>query len=124
MRFVSHEGRQIWQAKVPGTVSVAPLVAGGAAFVVAGKTLLALQMQDGTERWPKKEYRPAIRAAPAFRGNRLYVGADGAVQALTAETGTHRWSCRTQGEIVASPVPQQDTVYAASSDFGVYAIRD
>jgi outer membrane protein assembly factor BamB len=102
-----------------------PLVADNAVFFGAGNWLVARELIDGNERFPKIDYRAAIRARPATRGDHLFVPTgDGALHALGLRNGALRWTYRTLGEIVAEPVPVGDTIFLASTDFGVYAIRD
>jgi outer membrane protein assembly factor BamB len=122
---ISREGKIAWRARMPGAIAGAPLVADGAAFVGAGSSLVALDLANGQERFPKKSYGARIRASPAISGDTLYVATgDGALHAIGARTGAHRWTYRTQGEIIAEPIPKGDTVFLASTDFGIYAIRD
>jgi len=125
LRSLSRDGKQAWQAKTPGAVSAQPLVADGAVFVGAGSSLLALDLLNGQERFPKVEYKAAIRTRPAARADRLYVATgDGALHALGSRTGILRWTYRTQGEITAEPVAIGDVIFLGSMDFGLYAIRD
>ncbi len=135
VRLIARDGSRVWEARAPGPVDAAPLATGATVYVAAGNALVALDAADGKERWARRDYAAGIRATPAFRANRLYVPAgDGAVHSLTAETGLPRWSFKTQGEVVAQPVcvsapapgggAPETTVFVASTDFGLYAIRD
>jgi outer membrane protein assembly factor BamB len=112
-----------WSKQLPDAARASPLYANKMVYVPCGKTLLALRLEDGKQLWSKSFDAPLI--TPAYGGNRLYAGLqDGRIYALLPDKGDVRWVFATRDELRASLRVEEGTVFVASTDYTLYAIKD
>ena len=100
-----------------------PLQVGDQLFVgTADNHVLALNADDGSERW-NYETGHAIWGQPSFRDGTLYVDSmDWSVYALDAATGDLVWKTPLGGALASRPVLGEDLMYVSSFDGNVHAL--
>jgi outer membrane protein assembly factor BamB/tetratricopeptide (TPR) repeat protein len=124
MQVDARDGGVVWARELDGRPTGGVVCSERMAFVALGARVVALRLDDGTERW-SRELNAPVDAAPAYAAGKVFVGtAAGELLALSASTGDVRWGYQTGGRIAAAPVVQDDTVYAVSTDYVVHAVVD
>jgi len=87
--------------------------------------LLALDVTDGTSRWPPFEDgdEGGFSGSPVVSDDYVYVASrDSTLYAIDPETGESDWEFETGGVIVATPALGEEYLYLGSRDGSVYAI--
>jgi outer membrane protein assembly factor BamB len=85
-----------------------------------------LNADAGSNIWTAKLGRVIYDSSFAADKSRLYIGSvDGDLHCLEASTGVEKWTFRLgDGHLLASPATNgDDTVYIASMDDTVYALK-
>ena len=112
-------GDLLWEQSLAGSVS--GQVAVGEELIYVGsfdKQLHALDKSSGEIRWeaPEGGTEDWVWAAPVLADDVVYFSdKDGNVFAVEAETGRTIWSAQIGGQVVASPVVDEGTVFIASA---------
>lgn len=117
-----------WRTELPVRPSQRPVVTDGTVFVPTRAGLLALDSENGEERW-RAGGEHELSTAPVVHDGTVYVGRDGqpgpAFRALDAADGTEVWTYRTRDAVRAPPVADIDdgelrAVYVGDSSGRVY----
>ncbi len=115
------DGRELWRRAVNSTPTVRPAIAGGRLFVplVDGR-VVALALQTGSPIWER-----ALTGRPQgiLPLDALYVGStDNHLYRLGIEDGAVDWYWRTGGDIVGTPVADEERVYFTARDNVLWAL--
>ena len=114
-----------WTYEADEAIDSSAAIADGTVYVgtYAG-TLIALDLETGTERWTYTTGDMGIgESSPAVSGELVFIGDLGGVfHAVDTSTGTARWTFATMGEIRSSPVIVGDRVLIGSYDGYLYAL--
>jgi len=98
----------------PGLFGGRPVVHAGVAYVPAGLALLALDVDDGSERW-RHTTGLETTTTPAVTDDAVYYGdADTNLYALDPATGAVDWRAKTESHFVANVAATPERVYAAT----------
>jgi serine/threonine-protein kinase len=112
-----------WQFDVGGRVETPPTVWKSRVLVGnSNSQVVALGAQDGSQAW-RFELAAPPRGPMSAAGNRLYVPTSREGITTLSPTGERQWTFRTDGTIVASPVPSGGRLYFADLAGSVYAIE-
>lgn len=85
-------------------------------FLIAGDTLFALDLENGSELWRKELPFPSS-APPVATDSHVYVGGwDDRLHAINKQDQQIDWFYRTDGDIRARGAAQRDSVYCVSTD--------
>jgi outer membrane protein assembly factor BamB len=129
VRAVTSAGTLRWAHAAGGAARSSPVL-GQNGLVYVGSDdgyLYALDPVTGSLVWRRSLGGP-VRSSPALGayGSTVYVGSDaGKLWALNGGTGTVNWTYSTGGSVRSSPAIGPDgTIYFASYDHVVYAVRD
>src|SRR5436305_1023030 len=115
-------GRVLWSHGVGTDLPIAPAVGGGKVYVVANRTLRALDAGTGAVRW-SRTFASTV-TAPVLSAGTVYVAGQGRIIALNATTGARRWTSPDLGDAVeSSPAVQDGVVYAGVRNGHVVALR-
>ncbi len=125
-----------WSSKFKGPVDHAPEIGSSGLFLAtASDRVFAVDPADGKMRWQYERETPegfTIHgyAVPRQAGKSVYAGfSDGYIVSLQAETGDLLWSRSLAAaseqfvDVDATPLVQDDKLFAASFSGGVYALR-
>lgn len=120
---VRRDGERRWTAEVQDVPHGRPVVDGetGTVFVPAEGTLLALSLDDGTERW--SENVMGLGSSLSVAEGRVYYVGRRALRARTASDGDRLWGFEPPGRrgVASSPAAADGQVYVGGYD-AVYAI--
>lgn len=124
-------GDELWRQSFTNAFATPPAVSDGAVYLGDTAGLVALDANDGSERWrfatgsrrdSERHNWTYTSSAPAVADGTVYSGApDNRVYAVDAESGTKRWEFWTWHNATGDPVVAGDTVYVGSDDSFVYA---
>lgn len=120
---VRRDGERRWTAELRAVPHGRPVVDGeaGTVFVPAEGTLLALSLEDGTERW--SENVMGLGSSLAVGNGRVYHVGRRALSARTASGGDRLWGFEPPGRRgVSSPPAVADGQVYVGGDDAVYAI--
>ncbi|MFC3957058.1 PQQ-binding-like beta-propeller repeat protein [Halovivax cerinus] len=117
-------GDELWHFNTYGTVTAAPTILGGTAFVGSwDANLYAIDAETGEEQW-HFETGDSVRSSPTVMDGTVFVGSDDAnLYAVDAETGNELWRFETGIQITSSPTVADGTVFIGSSDDNLYAVE-
>lgn len=131
----SQTGKELWRYQSRGPIEQTPTIAGEViVFANEADQVVAVDAVTGKFKWQYKsetpeEYTLRGHAGVTSDGELLYTGfANGTLAALRMENGSVAWSTSLKGEadrfvdVDATPLVIDDTVYAAASSGGVYAL--
>jgi outer membrane protein assembly factor BamB/HEAT repeat protein len=115
-------GTELWAVETGSPVQSSPAVSDGTVYVGTSDAVVALDASTGTQKWV---VHSTGGASVAVRGDTVYAsGHEGVVTALDAADGATRWTVDLRAPVVAPPVVEDDTVYVATSEGCLYAIRE
>ena len=113
------DGHTNWTVDAPTTLR--PATGQMLVFVASEKTLLALNVADGHERW-RVGLEGSATVAPLFDTGWLFVGTDnGHLVALRAIDGQILWRLDAGASLSASPAPSGNNVYLPLGDGRIFA---
>ncbi|MGE0870981.1 MAG: PQQ-binding-like beta-propeller repeat protein [Kofleriaceae bacterium] len=128
-------GDERWRYQSRGPIGQPPVMTRDAViFANEADQVVAVDAITGKFKWQYKaetpeEYTLRGHAGVAIDGDLVYTGfANGTLVALRRDNGSVAWSTSLKGEadrfidVDATPIVLEDTVYAASSSGGVYAL--
>lgn len=117
-------GETNWRFTNMGDVRTAPTYAESTLYVASEDPALhAIDPSIGTRQWQVTLDGPPT--SPTVADGMVFVGTGaGTVYGFDAQSNEQRWRFETDGGIVAPPVPFDDTVYVASTDGTLYALRE
>ena len=99
-------------------------VAGGVVYAATYEGgLLAIDLETGKRLWDFQA-GPRFGTSPSLADGAVYVGGGGGqLYRLDAATGTVRWQLALEGHPVGAPVEAGETIYVATREGILYAIR-
>ncbi|MEM8930380.1 MAG: PQQ-binding-like beta-propeller repeat protein [Acidobacteriota bacterium] len=104
-------GEIVWRAEIGA--ETAPVAADGMVAAVCKGCLVALDANDGTERW-RARVGEFVGAPPASVGGRLWVATgDGWLIAFDTGSGAELWRRRLDGPVRGSPAPASEVTFLA-----------
>ncbi|MBX3595491.1 PQQ-like beta-propeller repeat protein [Sphingomonas sp.] len=126
---------RVWSAKIAGTngrvrLAAAPVVAGGALFVMDTEaTVHAFDAATGARRWQAQTFKGEENRKASFGGGvsfdagKLYAtNGLGEVVALDAATGAEQWRVKPGGPLRGAPTIANGNVYVVSQDNQLFAL--
>jgi outer membrane protein assembly factor BamB/predicted Ser/Thr protein kinase len=115
-------GSEVWSR--PGTARRHwPMVGAGSVFLIEERTLLALDVNSGAERW-RMESASDLTAPPAMAGDVVLVGsARGVLYWVAAASGQVLHSYQATGPLSAAPLVDADVVYVADQGGRLTALQ-
>jgi len=114
----------LWQYRLEGLgFDSGPIVAESTVFAAdADGQIVALSLQDGSERW-KKKLETGFMASPAWHQGVLYLGdLDGVIRAMDPMTGQEKWQYDAKREIDAGANFFEDKVLMTSQSGSLIAL--
>ncbi|MET9857735.1 serine/threonine-protein kinase [Streptomyces smyrnaeus] len=118
-------GRTVWGPRRQGAEGTAlvPAIAGGVVHL-GGRSLAALDLADGTEKWTEPASEDSGWGAPALDGKVLYAANGADVEARATADGASRWtvSLNTMTLPPDPPTVQHGTVWVAMHEDGTDGI--
>ncbi|MFF7653379.1 serine/threonine-protein kinase [Streptomyces sp. NPDC007983] len=113
------DGRPVWRRDQHGSDPVAPAVADGTVFL-GGRTLAALSLADGDEKWARTATGELGWSAPAVRDGVVHAVDATDLTARRASDGSDTWTVPFASEQhpLTPPVVQGNSVWAMIDDFG------
>ena len=119
--------RELWRLETRGTVTSAPAIVDGTAYVVASGGVYAFNARTGQILWETGTINGT--SSPAFSEGTVYVNdARGVLHALNAANGSERWSVAVDTHPYAagysSPVVSGRFLVVGSSSNEEYAVRE
>ncbi len=120
---VGEQTGHLWELDLGAASVSSPLIAGGALYVGAGDSLVAVDLTTRAVRW-RFPTRGAVSSSPRLAGDLVLFGSeDGGVYAVRAATGALQWEVRTGGKVTSSPAVAPGTAFVGSHDGLLYAIE-
>jgi len=117
-------GEELWSARLKGPILHSPCVFQNKVYVAGVGGLWALDAQTGKTLWHFSPHRAGFCTSPLVMQDLVLLGGrDGRFCAVDRATGKLRWSVGTGGPIRTSAAAIKDTLFFASEDMHVYAVR-
>ncbi|RNG09412.1 PQQ-binding-like beta-propeller repeat protein [Streptomyces botrytidirepellens] len=112
-------GKPVWHRDGQGSTPLTPAVADGTVYL-GGRTLAALSLADGKEKWARTASGDLGWSAPAVRDGVVHAVDATDLTARQASDGSDIWSLPVVSEQhpLAPPVVQGNSVWAMIDDFG------
>jgi outer membrane protein assembly factor BamB len=115
-------GKVLWTRAVGTGYPIAPAVGQGRVYVVASRTLRALDATTGAVKWTRTFSYDVT--APTFTDGTVYLAGAGKILAFNATTGARRWTSQNLGDAIEStPAVQDGIVYAGLRSGRLYALK-
>jgi outer membrane protein assembly factor BamB len=122
----ARDGAERWRLSHDASWPSAPAVADGAAYIVTGANVHAVDLATGEERWRAAaeggDQRFGLELAVA--NDTVYVPGSGICHALDVESGTERWRTTPDQFVTGTIAVAGDTLFAGSGEYHTIAAAD
>ncbi|WP_053949076.1 outer membrane protein assembly factor BamB family protein [Halolamina sediminis] len=117
-------GEQNWQFSNLGEIDTVPTFADDTLYVTTEEpALYAIDPSIGTEQW--RVDLDGSPTSPVVADDMIYLGTGAnSVYGFDAQSSEQRWRFETGNDVVVPPVVLDGTVYVASTDGSLYALRE
>jgi len=121
--LVSSSGETVWTRAMPAPVIRPPIVWRGYAWVLAGRSIFCLDLDDGRTIWSRENNAATQLVTPAVSDGILFHGARNGIQARNATNGRPLWENTTLSAWGAACVVIEDSLlvqhrnYRSSTSF-------
>ncbi len=119
--------RVLWEVQYPGNVIYSsPTVWNETVFIGVGRTIKAIWMKNGTERWTYGAPNP-VHTSPVIHEGVIYAGANDfqgtSAVAVDATTGVEVWNASIPNFCTAAPVVVGNNVYIGCQNSKLYCLK-
>ncbi|WP_055556894.1 PQQ-binding-like beta-propeller repeat protein [Streptomyces sp. NBRC 110028] len=113
------DGKPVWHRDRQGSTPLAPVTADGTVYL-GGRTLAALSLADGEEKWARTATGDLGWSAPAVRDGTVHAVDATDLTARRASDGSDTWTVTVSSEQhpLAPPVVQGNSVWTVIDDYG------